>query len=313
MGFPYSKRSPLAGLRPALISILFIFIALHSAPAAAAFPDQASCLMQIKESSLHFGRLLEEVVFNEGISSAEVRDVVSKINDWLDKNCYPRINEFLDSLDEDDVKAIYDLFSRGADVKSSAELPIFEDLSEKGQVTVLSPPFKGEVKVEHYNGATQLATGTLNSWKFKTTRPAASGKTTQGAKAYFSAIAPAPGQPVFGRDSGCSTGTVFFGHGNGEESRFFCVNYPEEHLKDNELVPRYTPLADVTPSEGETLFFEYEFIKAVKGKPVDFQPRFALYFALGENEDSFRLVLSGVPQPGQFLMDHETYMQRNSR
>jgi hypothetical protein len=285
-------------------------------------------LMQIKEISPAFGESIERMVFEKSFSSVEVSAAVTRLYNWIIDNKYPRIAEFLNALDEDDAHTIFELFQQDTTVTSAPDIPLCEDLGEHGQYSCLTTPFHGELYVlnGHESSTGDTATGPFRyAWDFTAMRdgqPAAGeGKSNED---YFvwghDVLAPADGTVIDLRHDapdhlpGVAQGQenanfIRIDHGDHEYSTIRGIQCNSAVVSDKKKVARAQLLAKAgNNGDAKTPMIHYQLDHQEKNVPIPIQARFAVYFAREENQGDFRLVVSGIPKQGQYIMDVESYI-----
>jgi hypothetical protein len=300
-------------------------IPLHN-PAAAYTPQESRMLMQIKEIAPGFGGILERLVFQRGFARIDCRRATEKIYDWILSSQYPHLPLFLESLTETDVAMLVDLFKQDSDFLSSPELPLFEELRPMGQYTVLGLPFKGEFFVLRGNDEPpdhDPAGAQRYAWDFvimkKNSMFQGAGDANEHYFVWGAALrATAPGAVVSlmqdtpdlhpsDTTGGADANQIVIDHGAGEQS---VIRHIMQHSASVSVKQRVNP-GDIIARAGNNggagfPLIHFQLDKSKQGNQTPMQARFAVYFARDEHDLAYRLVVSGIPARGQFIMDVET-------
>ncbi len=276
---------------------------------------------EIEKVSKEFSKKLDKVLFSEGFMKAETREALVLLADWLRGNQYPRIGEFLDSLDEEDTAALFDVFRKGTGVGSTEYMPVVEAPELVGQSTVLGFPFKGMFYVIQGNGGSvshQKGTRNEYAWDFVIMKKGQMFRVASHKNEYYyaweqPAVAPAPGRVAETRieeDDHPPLTTklnranyVITQHEDGEYSFIYHVRKDSVAVKPGDEVKfgdQVAKIGDTGISMFPHIHFEMDRRKADKYEGM--QARFACYFAKHADEENWRLVISGIPQVGEYII-----------
>jgi hypothetical protein len=314
-----------AVLAMALAMLFSLFI---PKPASAYYTQETRMLMRIKEIAPSFGGALERMIFQRGFARIDCRKATENIYKWIQDNQFPHITLFLESLTEDDVATLIELFKQNSQIASSPSMPLFEDLHTLNQFTVLALPFKGEFYVLHGNDnpPDHLPDGPHRyAWDFIVMKKGLpfqqKGDTNEQHYVWGAAIlAPAPGTVAIlsqdnpdhapsepGMDG--AVNQIVIDHGAGEQSVIRHIMHHSALANTKQAVKAGAPIARAGNNGGsEFPLIHFQLDKSKQGNRSPLQARFAVYFARDESDQVFRLVVSGIPAPGQYIMDVSTYI-----
>jgi murein DD-endopeptidase MepM/ murein hydrolase activator NlpD len=312
------------------VSVLATVAAM--APARAARPyytfDDSQLIVEMETVSKIFARHLDRIVFSEGFMRLESREALNRMAKWLRENKYPLIKEFLDALTHEDAKTLFEVFKKGEQVGSDGFLPVIENSSATGQSTALSLPFRGAYYVVQGNrGSISHIEGTFNehAWDFVVMRE---GQMQKGAshknENYYawgqSAVSPAPGtivktqndqpdhRPLTTDMKGANY--VAVRHENDEVSLVYHLMRGSVAVSPGDRVGRGGELGKVGNS-GISMFphIHYQLDRGTDEKRKTGPAVFACYFARVEGEGDWALVVSGVPQLKQHVVNVDDYLR----
>ena len=301
-----------------IFCVAFIFLAAYylsayvprRSPLWASHTSETRALMQIKEIAPHFGNEFERIFDGESRVNANARDSVIRLDEWLTGNKYPKISAFLESLSYADIRALYDYFATPRAVGSSETLPLFEiEQNPSKQMTALALPVRGEWAVRDYlavDGASETTT-----LQFMARSPLGSKQGTPKAHApgdgkimRIEIREPLPGE----LNGGENFSIVEYNLGQKELCAIDCVmaSPEKEEFKQGEAF-------GVMCAEGSGYVMRFDFIVRRKELTGALRPEFSSYFVRGAGEELFRFAPRGVLQPGDSVMDAETYMANKRR
>jgi murein DD-endopeptidase MepM/ murein hydrolase activator NlpD len=300
--------------------------------AAAAFPCRAHAthfinsvdsqlFYEVERVSKPFAKKLDLILFNDGFIRAETRDALMRFAAWLKNNKYPRLAEFLDRLDDDNARVLFDVFRKGEPVGSTDYAPVAEAPKIVGQSTVLGFPFKGDFYVVQGNGGSvshQKGTRNEYAWDFVVMKKGQMFKSASHKNENYYAW----GQPVLMPAHGRIVETrfdeqdhpplttklnranyVIIEHEDGEYSLIYHLRNGSVKVNPGDELNYGAEAANVGDT-GVSMFphIHFELVRRDKDKYVGIPAHFACYFAKRADEPAWRLVISGVPRPGEYVI-----------
>ncbi|MEW5947728.1 MAG: peptidoglycan DD-metalloendopeptidase family protein [bacterium] len=284
-------------------------------------PCKLKLFEPIRSTSGGFADALENIAAADGALTEKEESALAKIADWLSANRYPRIKDFLDALDAGDAGTVFECALSGR-LSSTDFLPILENDAGDGQKTILTFPFRGEMFVVQGNRGVishQEGTGNEFAWDLVVMIDGAMSKGNSNRnESYFAwgreVVAPAPGDIVRAEndmpDHGPMTtkmgkaNFVRIDHGNGEVSEIYHLMQGSLKITEGDRVERGQTIGLVGNS-GISMFphIHYALDRVVEGKTQPAKARFAAFFARKTGEERRRLVISGVPEQTEYIMD----------
>ncbi|MFA6448793.1 MAG: M23 family metallopeptidase [bacterium] len=288
---------------------------------------ETQLLYEVEHISRKFARNLDRLLFSEGVMKVETRESLRRLVEWAESNKYPRLQEFLDQLDPDNTKTLFDAFRKGDPVGSTENLPIVESPQAKGHETVLAFPFKGEFYVVQGNeGSVSHQKGTRNgyAWDFIVMKNGAMFKSSSHKNSNYLAwglpvVSPSAGRVVEVRSDMPDhpplsikmqgANYVIIEHRNRELSVIYHLMNGSVKVKPGDAVEQGTVIGSIGDS-GMSMFphIHYELDRRDKDKYAPGPARFACYFARREEDPQWRLVISGIPQVGEYLVGVNDYI-----
>jgi murein DD-endopeptidase MepM/ murein hydrolase activator NlpD len=314
------------------VFVAALVLSCERAPAIRNAGDvETQLLYQVQSVSKKFARNLDRIVFSEGFMKVETREALQHLIAWMHANKYPRFVEFLDSLDQENTRILFEAFLKKIPVESSACAPLAEAPQAVGHETVLCFPFKGEFYVVQGNqGSVSHQKGTRNeyAWDFLIMKDGQMFKNASHKNSnYFAwglpAIAPAPGRvvevradmpdhpPLTTKMQGANY--VLIEHRNREISLIYHLMNNSVKVKPGDDVEQGAVVGSIGDS-GMSMFphIHYELDRRNKDKYAPGPARFACYFARREKDIDWHLVISGIPQAGEYLLNIGDYLDQQA-
>jgi murein DD-endopeptidase MepM/ murein hydrolase activator NlpD len=327
-----------AGLRFAfaILTVIAAVIALRTvAPSYNAPSNYESQLMtQVENKSRKFSRNLERIVFEQGFMRAESRDALKRLVDWLNDNRYARISEFLDILSREDARTLFEAFKRERTIGSDELLPVMENGESYGQATSLMLPFHGMFFIIQGNdGSVSHLKSTSNEFALDMLMMKSgfmySGATHKNKNYYawgLPVLAPAPGRilktennqpdhpPLTTKMGGANY--VLIQHDDGEVSVIYHLMQGSVSVAEGDTVARGDEIGKIGDS-GISMFphIHYQLdrppSKKDSAKRLVAPARFACYFARREGDPDWHLVISGIPEQKQYIVNVHDFITNN--
>lgn len=296
---------------------------------------ESQLLFQVERVSKKFSRLLERAIFSEGFVHVDARAALKRMVGWLNGNNgnkYQRMSEFLDLLNREDVQTLFDVFKSGYPVGSDELLPVIEAPEAAGQSTPLILPFHDVFFVIQGNGGgISHFKGTENeyAWDFVVMKDGfiSEGSTHKNEHYHawgLPALAPAAGTvlkmengmpdhiPMTTKMGGANF--VHIRHENNEVSAIYHFMKGSVAVNPGGGVERGAEIAKVGDS-GISMFphIHYQLERGRAEKRPAVPAKFACYFARGDIEGKWRLVISGAPRDKEYVINCDDYVRLKPR
>ncbi len=289
---------------------------------------ETSLLFEIENVSRNFARNLDKIVFTEGFMKVETRNALQRLVTWAKENKYPRLSEFLDVLSENDIRTLFDVFQKGQPIVSTTLAPVVEPFEITGQATPLGFPFKGEFYVIQGNSGNvshQRNTRNEFAWDFVVIKNGSMFKNSSHKNSNYLSwgepvISPADGRivevrsnmpdhpPLTTKMQGANY--IFIEHRNRETSVIYHLMNGSVKITSGQDVAQGLKIASVGNS-GISMFphIHFELDRRDHDKYIPGPARFATYFSRKENEQDWKLVISGIPQVGEYLLSVDDFIE----
>jgi len=288
-------------------------------------------LVRIENTSGKFRKYLERIIFSHSFISVSHREALSSAAEWVDSNQYPRISEFLDILEEDDVRTLFEVFKTGHPVGSLPETPVVESAEISGQLTVLTFPFNGEFFVAQGNTgwvSHKKDSSAEFAWDFVIQKKGGMVFGNGGKNENYYAwgkpvLAPAPGIVIEIRNDRedhvpmttelNKSNFVRIEHQVGEISNIHHLMKGSIVVQPGDRVRRGDVLGKIGDS-GISMFphIHYQMDRLEGEKRIPAPSKFSCYFARKKEEKTWRLVVTGIPEDGEYLLSVDDYLDLKS-
>jgi len=314
----------------ALLCALAVLIPVPAAAFKDTYSAESQHLLHIEAVSRNFKNRLERIIFSSTFVQVAHREALEKMTIWIRDNKYGRLPEFLDALDQEDVETVFSAFQSGRAISSEETIPLIEAPESSGQYTVVSFPFTGEFFVAQGNGgwvSHKKDTGNEFSWDFVIRKNGGMIFGNGGKNENYYAwgkpvLAPADGvvrrirndqkdHPPMTTELNKSN-FVKIDHLNGEFSNIHHLQEGSITVKEGDRVKRGQEIGRIGDS-GISMFPHIHF-QLDRGRNVDDAKAapsvFSCYFARHKDELNWRLVVSGAPRDGDYLLSAGDYLDK---
>jgi len=312
-------------LLPVIFVLSLSFPARSAGTAASSYETQL--FLNIEQHSRPFYKKIQRIIYGKGYMEVESQSALIRMVKWLDDNKYPRINEFLDALDDDDSLKLLNCFKTKKDILSTDYLPIVEADKSSIQLTPLSLPFKGVYYVVQGNsGNISHFKDSSNefAWDFVIMKDGFMYKgATHKNKNYYAwgtnVIAPAPGKvvkcrsdmpdhrPMTTKMDGANY--VVIEHAENEHSLIYHLMKDSLTVSAGDTVKQGEIIGRVGDS-GISMFphIHYQLDSGTGENRKTMNARFSCYFARTDSEPSWRLMISQIPVTTEYVINVNDYL-----
>ena len=278
----------------------------------------------------------EEIIEEREVENRE--EILGNIKEWIDKNEYQKISEFIERLQDREIYEIIKAAEKGR-IVSDEGVPVAIDPEVYGQKTLLSLPVSGVWNiVQGNNGLVSHLKGGKGefAWDFVIVRGGqqAEGNANVNDTHYCwgqPVVAPAPGLVVRVRDDledhapytpdpPREGNQVYIDHENGEISLLHHLMKDSAMVEVGDRVKRGQPVG-LCGDTGISMFphLHFDHFKGTLENHERFESHFFGYYSWrtepdepGKRPEKMRLNLAGIPRRLEFVMNAGEYLDNIS-